>query len=142
MKTPDLKLVLGTQEILILISRPPESVCHAYVMPGGLTTKASSNEVSCRGFICLNCGKSLSSITPDVLNQQNKHQNKIKSSFVPAGVSPVFSLWSFSYPSLGYSIFFPANRLELIPTCLPNKLRCNCLSELSASVFFFSPPRT
>lgn len=44
--------------------------------------------------------------------------------------------------SLEYSILCPASRPELIPTCLLNKLRCNCLSELSASLFFFSPPRT
>lgn len=59
-----------------------------------------------------------------------------------AVVSPVFSVWSVSYLSLEYSIFCRASGPELIPTCLPNELRRNCLSELSACLFFFSPPRT
>lgn len=62
-----------------------------------------------------------------------------KNCVVPVVVSPVFSLRPFSSPSLEYSIFCPASRPELIPTCLPNKPRCNCLSELSACLFFFSP---
>lgn len=86
--------------------------------------------------------KSLPAIAPDVLNQQHEHWNKIKPSVVPAVVSPVYSLRPSPSPSLGYSIFCTASRPGLIPTCRPNKLRRNCLSELSACLFFFSPPRT
>ena len=83
---------------------------------------------------------SCAAITPDVLNQQHKHSNK--------KCKEQGCLWTshrcspsghVSSPSLEYSIFCPASRPELIPTCLPNKLRRNCLSELSACLFFFSP---
>lgn len=105
-----------------------------------LNTKSQTNEVLCWRFIRLMCSKSVvqqSLQTCSINNTSIRIKNEKNS--VPVDVSPLFSLWPFSSPSLEYSIFCPASRPELIPTCLPNKLRCNCLSELSACLFFFSP---
>lgn len=66
----------------------------------------------------------------------------MKTSALALVILPLFPYCPFSSLSLEYSSPCPASRPELIPTRLPNKLWCNCLSKLSAHLFFFSPPRT